>query len=484
MASEVCEREILAHAADVGSFTFLRTEDIDPSFFYVYRDEAVKLFSKESRDGILPTPERIMDKFPTLDVTEAPPDRNVPDLLEDLRDGHYENVLLNYFKEMREFYKECQGGEKRLRGDENGGESATALLRHYERELQRIDNPNTIIDIAYNVDDRFNYFLKRQESQVSDSWLTTFAHPGMDEYLGSYQPSDLVVYVSRPNVGKTFNALSDAQHVWEKGCPVLWVSLEMPAVDVGFRFDTHTSQEGDEPGWSNYNLRKGYAIKRTGNPVEKTQYVDMNDAFVFKEYLKNLQNLRDTGQRPPFWVLTQRMAGGNTITPSYIHAIARERNVGMVFVDYMGLVEADNPYDNQSEISKLAAVSKAFKDSAEALGIPYCVPHQMNRLTETTSNVNLANFAGSDAVGRNCTVGIFVEREDDSPVTRLSLLKARNGPKSARFAWNWDFDSGLRRPMGFGTGNELPDNEGGSITNQLLPSPRNLGGPPADVDHL
>jgi hypothetical protein len=100
----------------------------------------------------------------------------------------------------------------------------------------------------------------------------------------------------------------------------------------------------------------------------------------------------------------------------------------------------------------------------------------MNRATETTSNVNLSNFAGADDVGRNVTTGIFLEKDEGSHVMKLSILKNREGPTNRRFAWVWDVDTGIRRPVAYeyDEGNGPAINVGGPVTRQVLPNPNEV----------
>ncbi len=465
MSRERCERQLLAYAAKVGSTDFLRKEQMGPSFFHEYHDEAVKLFKLQETDGFLPTVQRLTEAtdpktekryFENLDFSEAPDERDVPDYKRELRQHHGQDVYLEKMAEAKQAWK-----------DGNWDEIPQKMNR-WAQEIQAVLVPNQVMDLTADAAERYNYFQERSKAAIEGTWLTQFAHPEMNEFIGGYQPGDLVTYVSRPGVGKTFSIVLDAFHCWSNGASVLFVSMETDQNQIGFRFDALHSQKGEEPGFSTYNLRKGLAVKVPDlPPSEKRVYATDETAQEYYEYIERLREMRKRGECPPFYVVTPKNAQGR-ITPSYIEALARELNVDIVFVDYMGLVPSDT--GQKEERFRLAEVSWAFKEAAVRLNIPFVVPHQMNRETEKAKEINVANFAGSDAVGQNVDVGIYITKEEN--VVKYQLLKVRGGPSNRRFAWVWDYDTGIRRTVSyFASENDVDDVEEGTQSySKAIPS--------------
>lgn len=427
MSRKQCEEALLSYAVTTGNLNFLLGDQIYPSYFQHYYDHAVTLYKKFERDGKVPSIDRVRTRIP--DFVYSPPHENdLPDIKEELKERHAKSVFAKTFHEVQPKFSS---------GDSEEWKEALDKIRQAADQADAIQSNHKIIDLTSNASDRYNYFQERAKGEDGDAWKLALAHPFMNDYLGGLEPGDLFVYASRPNVGKSFSALSDAINIWKNGISVLFVSLEMNTNKVGFRFDSEYGH------WSSFNLSRGLATNvMEGTPLDRGNHASEETAEDYMDYIREMEARGKEGTLPPFYVVTPANAG-RTITPSYINSQAKRLGVGLVVVDYMGLVRADS--GDMNEISRLDEVSWAFKESAERLGIPYIVPHQLNREAEKAKEVTVANFAGSDSIGRNIDVAAHIT--SDPGLVYYNMIKVRGGPGDGKFGWYWDYDNGRKSPI-------------------------------------
>lgn len=421
-----CESNLISFAVERNDMGFLLAEGIGPEFFDVYSSLSDRMFKVYTEESRVPSFNMISKKFPDIRLPSPPDERDVVDYKQNLRRHHAEQLFMEEIKAIRQDYMN-DDWEKVL------DESPDRM-----QQIRNVLKPRKIVDIIGDAGERYETFRKRSAGEIVCP--SVFSHPDMNDYLAGMRGGDLIVYVSRPGVGKSWSALSDAFASWRNDVPVLFVSLEMMEDANGYRFDSMNTAHGRLPGFSNYNLGRGFAVKDNYEEVHRradnatTEFADE-----YMNYIQELEEGRKNGTLAPIYMVTPKNAGGK-LTPEYIHSLAKELKVGLVIVDYMMIV----PWNNNSldERGRLAEVSRSFKESAVELDVPYIVPHQLNRASEKENNVTLANFAAADAVGQNADIGIEVKKHGDLLV--YNLLKVRGGPTNKKFAWKWDYDSGVR----------------------------------------
>lgn len=444
MSRRYTESALLSHAIASGSMGFLLQDQIHPSYFQHYYEESKALYKKFEKDGVIPSHSRVQKKFPDLPY-DPPEERDLEDMKGELKQYHAKSIVQKALYEAQPLWST------------DDWEKGLDQIREAADEADAVKSNHKIMDLTEHATDRYNYFQERSKGEEGEAWKLALAHPYMNEYLGGLEPGDLFVYAARPNIGKSFAALSDAVNIWRKYVTVLFVSLEMNTNKIGFRFDSEYGH------WSSFNLSRGLAINIIdGSPLDRGRFATAESADEYMEYIKEMESKKKSGELPPFYVITPANAG-RTITPSYINSQAKRLGAGLVVVDYMGLVRSDSGDTN--EISRLDEVSWGFKESAERLGIPYIVPHQLNREAEKAKEVTVANFAGSDSIGRNIDTAAHIQAEDG--YVYYNLLKVRGGPSNAQFGWYWDYDNAVRKPIDV-TQMVLPDGSGeGDLGNNI-----------------
>lgn len=140
-------------------------------------------------------------------------------------------------------------------------------------------------------------------------------------------------------------------------------------------------------------------------------------------------------------------------TVTEIGAVARrvkrqEGGLGLIVIDYLGLIEPDMPTDPRQE--QVAKIARRLKGLARELQVPVLCLAQLNRQAEATKDnrPRLSHLRESGAIEQDADVVMFVHREEyyhkpeqaeDMGIVGqadLMIAKQRNGPVGdIKLAW-------------------------------------------------
>ncbi len=235
----------------------------------------------------------------------------------------------------------------------------------------------------------------------------------LDRYLGGFQKSDLIIIAARPSVGKTAFALSIARNVAvEYNIPVAFFSLEMSAQQLTLRLiSSHT-------GFNSHKIR-------TGN--------------INREDLKSIVSRVDKLFKAPIFI-----DDTPNINLLELRAKARrlktEHKVGLIFVDYLQLIDPPKAESREREIS---IISRTLKQIAKELDLPIVALSQLNRVVETRKDKRpqLSDLRESGSIEQDADVVLFIYRpeiydikvwpdtkEPTEGTAEIIIGKQRNGP--------------------------------------------------------
>jgi replicative DNA helicase len=245
-----------------------------------------------------------------------------------------------------------------------------------------------------------------------------------DNLTGGLINSELVILAGRPSMGKTAFALNLAEYITMKlGVTTLFVSLEMSSIELADRMVCTLAQV------SSQRLRNG----TIGNA----------------ERAKLVEKMAELSQAPLFVDDTP----SRTITEIAAAArrLKRRSNLGLVIIDYLQLIEPDNPRDPRQE--QVARIARRLKGMARELKVPVVCLAQLNRQAEAAreNRPRLSHLRESGAIEQDADVVIFVHREEYFAATdeereksagqaELIVAKQRNGPTDVvKLHWFKDF---------------------------------------------
>jgi len=232
----------------------------------------------------------------------------------------------------------------------------------------------------------------------------------LDAKLAGLQKSDLIIIAARPSMGKTSLALNIAEHIAVEGKnPVAFFSLEMSKEQL---VDRLISSQAGVDSWK----------LRTGNLSD--------DDFPKIGYAMG------TLSEAPFFIDD---SPGLTVTE--IRAKARrlqlEENLGIIFVDYLQLIEGRKSSGDINRVQEISEISRSLKNLARELNVPVVAMSQLSRAVEhrPDKRPQLSDLRESGSIEQDSDVVAFIYREDyyddkteKKGITEILIRKHRNGP--------------------------------------------------------
>ncbi len=242
---------------------------------------------------------------------------------------------------------------------------------------------------------------------------------GLDEFLGGFQPSDLIIIAGRPSLGKTSLALNIARNAAaEQGACVALFSLEMAQEAVVLRL---LSSE------SGVDLRR----VRLGQHLTEGEEKRIMDATgILSEaplYVDDTSQLR---------VIEMR---------SKARRLHRERGIDLIIIDYLQLMQGDGRTENR--VQEISLISRSLKALARELEVPVIAVSQLSRAVEwrASHKPQLSDLRESGSIEQDADIVMFIYRDEyyydkdawgkDHPdqeypegIADIIIAKHRNGP--------------------------------------------------------
>lgn len=294
-------------------------------------------------------------------------------------------------------------------------EDTETLLDEAERKLFAISEktrPQNFTALASSLDAAMERISTQDTGELRG--LAT-RHTKLDEMLGGFQRSDLIILAARPSVGKTAFSIDIAGRLASNGIPVAIFSLEMSTDQVVDRFIASKS------GVSLWKLRTG-RLSHEG--------VD-NDFLRITTAISELKNTL---------VFIDDSASMNVLQ---MRAVARrlhaEHGLGAVVIDYLQLMAGRKDYD--SAVQQVTEISRGLKGLAKELNIPVIALSQLSRAIESRDGhrPKLSDLRDSGSIEQDADVVMFIHRDDKVNfakaqqenklnMAQLIIAKHRNGP--------------------------------------------------------
>jgi replicative DNA helicase len=229
----------------------------------------------------------------------------------------------------------------------------------------------------------------------------------LDKLTAGFQNGDLVILAGRPSMGKTALALTIARNaaIENKSATAIF-SLEMSSDQLGQRLLTSEA-------------RVDNALVRRGSPNIKWKNINIASGKLAQAPLY----IDDT---PALSILDLKARA---------RRLKREKNIELLIVDYLQLMQGPKAENRQNEISQ---ITQSLKALAKELDIPVIALSQLSRAVEqrTKKEPMLSDLRESGAIEQDADVVIFLYRpavydKEDQDLKGLAYLivaKQRNGP--------------------------------------------------------
>ena len=182
----------------------------------------------------------------------------------------------------------------------------------------------------------------------------------VDECLGGFHPSDLIIVAGRPSMGKTalttnfaFNAARAALEKNE-GAAVAFFSLEMSSEQLANRI------LGQETGLSSDLIRRG-DIGKSDFPklVETSNRLNSLPFYIDDTPGLSVAALRTRARR-----------------------LKRQENLGLIIIDYLQLLSSPGKRSAENRVLELSEITRNLKAIAKELHVPVIACSQLSRAVE------------------------------------------------------------------------------------------------------
>jgi replicative DNA helicase len=243
-------------------------------------------------------------------------------------------------------------------------------------------------------------------AEMSFSGLST-GFADLDELTAGLQKSELVIVAARPSVGKTAFSLNLVRHivVHEKQ-PVFFVSLEQSRTELAERMLCSQARV------DSHRLRKGTL---TSDDMEKL----IEAGSILRE--------------APL-VIDDTPSQGMLRIAANARRLRHRREIKLVVIDYLQLIEPDNRRDPRQE--QVAQISRRLKFMARELEIPVIALAQVNRSSEDRQDhrPRVSDLRESGSIEQDADTIFLLHRPDryepgqHEGIIEVIVGKQRNGP--------------------------------------------------------
>jgi replicative DNA helicase len=232
----------------------------------------------------------------------------------------------------------------------------------------------------------------------------------LDSMTGGFQPGNLVVIAARPAMGKSSFVSNIAEHVATKaGKPVAFFSLEMSETELAHRFIAVRARIASD------RLRRGKVAAKDWPGVVRA----CNDL-----------------EQAPLWIDDSSDLGLLDLRAKARRLASSERDLGLVIVDYMQLMRAEDP--RQNRVEQVAQISRGLKILARELSVPVMGISQLSRAPEQRPDKRpiLSDLRESGQIEQDSDLVAFLYRDEyynrdesnEPGVAEVIVAKNRTGP--------------------------------------------------------
>ncbi len=261
-----------------------------------------------------------------------------------------------------------------------------AILDSAQQKIYDIANGNETKEFRHIRDILGNVYSELESLQENKGAVTgsKTGFSALDKMLVQMGKGDLVIVGARPGMGKTSFAMNIATNVAKNTRKAVCIfSLEMSGEQLVTRIIS------SEALVDSYNLRSGQLSTGDWNNIASVVqslsgcdiYIDDTSAITTVEMKSKLRRIK---------------------------------NLGLVVVDYIGLMQSTANTDNRAQ--QVGEISRNLKIMAKDLGVPIICCAQLNRGTESRPGVGkrptLADLRDSGSIEQDADIVLFLYRDE------------------------------------------------------------------------
>lgn len=367
-------------------------------YFEECKEEFKFIREHKEKYGNVPDKETFLSKFPNFEFMEV---------------GESDKYLVATIQEEYLYAQSVPVVQKVAELLQTDSNAAAEYLISQSKRLQ----PNYQIggtDIVAGAEDRYEEYLSRKDKQKD--WYFESGFPELDDIIhGIQRGEELFVIVARTNQGKSWVLAKMCTHVWQTGFNVGYLSPEMSASTIGFRFDTLSNK------FSNKGLMCGA------------------DTEEYQGYIDNLKTKQNK-----FMVATPADFD-RKITVTKLRNWVKQYKLDMIAIDGITYISDERGARNDNKTTSLTNISEDLMSLSLELHIPVLVVVQANRSgvgsADEDGTPELESIRDSDGIAHNASKVISLKQKTDG-VLEIGIKKQRFGKVGDRLNYLWNIDTG------------------------------------------
>lgn len=393
--------QILSKILATKNYSIIEDNLLTEDYFVGYENEYNFIVNHNKEYGSVPDKATFLSKFPDIELVEV---------------SESDRYLVDTIREEYLYYKSVPVVQKIAELLKSDANAAAEYMINSLKTLQ----PNYQLggtDIIANADDRYEQFIERKEHQ--DKWFFTCGFEELDGLIhGIQRGEELLVIFARTNQGKSWVLEKMCTHVWQLGFNVGYISPEMGANSIGYRFDTLFKN------FSNKGLMWG------------------KDDVDEKEYLDYLNSLKDTKNR---FIVATPNDFDRKITVTKLKNWIKQHNLELVAVDGITYMTDERFQRGDNKTTQLTHISEDLMSLSMELEIPILIVVQANRggvvQEDSDGTPDLETIRDSDGISHNASKVISIRQTKDG-ILKMEVKKQRFGSVGGKLNYQWDIDTG------------------------------------------
>ena len=390
--------QVLSKIITTGSNDIVEDNLLDESFFVGYEKEFTYIQDHYKEYGNIPDRATFLSKFPDIELVEV---------------NETDRYLISALREENLYYRAVpiiQKSAELLKGDAN--DAAEYLMNAIKVLQPDYDLGGT--DIITDAKERYDQYIERKEHQ--EDWYFTSGFEELDDLIhGIQREEELFVIFARTNQGKSWVLEKICTHVWELGFNVGYISPEMSASSIGYRFDTLFK------GFSNKALMWG-----------KEEVAD------YEDYINSLS------ENEHKFVVSTPNDFNKKVTVTKLKQWVQQHKLDMIAIDGITYLTDERYKRGDTKTTMLTNISEDLMSLSMELHVPVLVVVQANRTgvvdKDTEGTPDLESIRDSDGISHNASKVLSIRQKDS--VLEMGIKKQRFGAVGGKLLYSWDIDRG------------------------------------------
>lgn len=393
--------QILSKVLATKDISIIENNLLSEDYFTGYADEYNFIMSHVKEYGQVPDKATFLARFPDIELVDV---------------SESDRYLVDAIREEYLYYKSVPVVQKIAELLKSDANAAAEYMIQSMKDLQpnyRLGGINIIEDAK----ERYDQFIDRKEHQ--EEWFFTCGFEELDDLIhGIQREEELFVIFARTNQGKSWVLEKMCTHVWQLGYNVGYVSPEMGANNIGYRFDTLYNN------FSNSGLMWGK------DEIEQEDYL---------KYIEELQKNRNS------FIVATPNDFDRKITITKLKNWIRQYKLDLVAIDGITYMTDERYRRGDNKTTTLTNISEDLMSLSMEMKVPILIVVQANRgavpQDDSDGTPELENIRDSDGIAHNASKVISIRQTKDG-VLKIEVKKQRFGSVGGKLNYQWDINTG------------------------------------------